>query len=153
MAQILNNEQQAKEFFLKEVNSSCSESVILYHNQRKTVLRILKEIAELTGRGFVEMDLSSEAANISSDIFENKIPKWLAPVFEKQNPQGYIVYFREFAIAPESIKNSVMNIILKKEVQVAKFPDNTFIILGVLDVEGVTGALSNIKSVIFYKQI
>ncbi len=150
----INSEQELKDFLINGLKNCCSEAVILFHNQRKTVLKILKEVAEKTGKDLIEKDLMEFPENkLNTHIFKDKIPDWLLPIFNKINPNGYILYLREFALAADNVKNDIMNMILKREIEGQKFPENTFIILGVLDVDGVAGSLSNVKSIIFYKKI
>ncbi len=154
MATILNSEQELKNFLINSLKTCCAETIILYHNQRKTVLKVLKEVAETTGKGFIEKDLTEFPENKLNDhIFRDKIPDWLLPIFENKNTNGYILYLREFALAADNVKNDIMNMILKKEIEDKKFPNNVLFILGVLDVEGITESLSNIKSAVFYKKI
>lgn len=150
-------EQEFVEYFSKmaeKCNITEAESVILYHNQRKTVSRLLKQVAEKFNMGFIEQDLTTlSEEKIGTSIFEDKVPKWLSPVFNEKDKKCFIIYMREFALANERIKNEAMNLLITKKIEGHKFPHNVIIILGVLDVDGITSGITNVDSVVFYKNI
>ena len=157
MAEKLNNEQEFLNYFNELAEKCCltePDSVIIYHNQRKTVLRLLKQVAEKYNMGFIEMDLTLlPEEKIGTSIFENKVPEWLSPVFDSKEKKSYVIYMREFALASDKVKVGAMNLLQRKQIEGFAFPNNTLIVLGVLDVDGVTSALTNVKSVVFYRQI
>ncbi len=157
MAKKLNNEQEFLNYFNELAEKCClteADSIIIYHNQRKTVSKLLKQVAEKYDMGLIEVDLSSlPDEKIGTSIFENKVPEWLTPVFNNKEKKSYIIYMREFALASDKVKVGVMNLLLKKQIEGFPFPNSTLIVLGVLDLDGVTSALTNVKSVVFYRQI
>ncbi|MCX8094492.1 MAG: hypothetical protein N3E50_10060 [Candidatus Goldbacteria bacterium] len=157
MAKKLNNEQEFLDFFDQLAEKCCltePDSIIIYHNQRKTVLKLLKQIAEKHNMGFIEQDLTLlTEEKIGTSIFENKVPEWLRPVFENKEKKSFIIYMREFAFASDRVKNDAMNLLQRKQIEGFPFPNNTLIVLGVVDVDGVTAALSNVQSVTFYRNI
>ncbi|MFP4466749.1 MAG: hypothetical protein ACLFP1_06840 [Candidatus Goldiibacteriota bacterium] len=151
MEKELKTETEAEEYFKRAAKKCTPRSVVLNHNQRKTVLRILKEAAEESGKKFIQKDLSVvEEERIGSTIFKDEIPVWLKDVF-KDKESGYVVYLREFHYASDRIKDDAMNIILNMEVEGEKFPPNTFIVLGVMDMDDMTEALSRVHIVKFFR--
>ena len=157
MSKKLNSEKEFLDFFSDLTERCCQtepDSVIIYHNQRKTVSRLLKQVAEKFNTGYIEQDLTLLAEErIGTSIFENKVPQWLAPIFTNKEKKNYIIYMREFALASDKIKNQAMNLLITKKIEGVPFPNNTLIVLGVLDVDGITSALANIQSVVFYRNI
>jgi len=114
-------------------------------------MKILKEAAEKAGRKFIEMDLSViQEEKIGTTIFEDEVPGWLKNAFENEKG-GYVVYLREFHFASDRVKNDAMNLMIDKGVGDKKFPPDTFVVLGVMDVDDMPSALSNVHTAKFYR--
>lgn len=154
MGHKLNSIEEAKDYFQRAAKTCKPGGIILYHNQRKTVLSILRETAQNAGKIFIEKDLTLLAnEKIGASVFENKIPKWIEEVFNPANKNGAIFYMREFHFASDGVKNDAMNLIINMEVEGHKFPANTLIVLGVLDADDMTAAINRAHSVMFYKEM
>jgi hypothetical protein len=152
MRTILNSEAEAKKFFEEILKKGSPEGVVLYHNQRKTVLSVLKEAAQAAGKCFVEKDLSLiHDGQVGGSRFEDKAPAWLKEIFSK-NMGGCVLYLREFHFAPEKVRTEIMNVMITRKIEEEKFPEGTVIILGVLDLDDVTGAMSGVESAVFYRE-
>jgi hypothetical protein len=82
---------------------------------------------------------------------EARPPCWLEDVMNSKNPNGYILYLREFHITDSKIQNEVMNILIKKEIEGYKFPENTLVVLGVRKEDETAEALSHTHIAKFYK--
>lgn len=154
MGHKLNSIAEAKEYFERAAKTCQPGSIILYHNQRKSVLSILKDAAEKAGKILVEKDLTLlENEKIGTSMFENKIPKWIEAVFDPANKKGTIFYMREFHYASDGVKNDAMNLIINMEIEGQKFPPNTLVILGVLDTDDMTASINRAHNVMFYREM
>ncbi len=151
---MLKSIEEAREYFNRAAKTCQPGSVILYHNQRKTVMSLLKEAAQASGKVLIEKDLTLLAnEKIGTSMFENKIPKWIEGVYNPANKNGTIFYMREFHYASDSVKNDAMNVIINMEVEGQKFPPNTLVILGVLDTDDMTASINKAHNVMFYREI
>lgn len=151
MSTTLKTEKQALDFFTELMNEEKPDEIILYHNQRKTVLEVLKKAAENSGRKFMEKDISGLGeSSLSTKMFEDNVPPWLADVFKKCDKCKHVVYFREYDHAPRAVQNEVHNLFVKRKIEDSVLPDNALLIIGVQDEDGV-GAISRAKTVKFYK--
>jgi hypothetical protein len=127
--------------------------IVLYHNQRKTVLEVLEKASKKTGRKLLEKDISMLPEDqIVTKKFEDNLPNWIEEVFKKCEKCAYTLYLREFHHAPKNVKHDVMNLMIKRELEGRKFPANTLIVLGVQDEDDVTNAIARARSVKFYRQ-
>lgn len=154
MSFVLRSEDEARQYFRRAAQTCSPGAIILFHNQRKTVLSVLKDASEKSGKIFIEQDLSVlPEGRIGSNRFENKLPEWLTPVMEAANKGGSLLYMREFHFSGPSVKAEAMNLILKREVEGVKLPDNTLIVLGLLDTDDEAAGLSGTHSVTFYRAI
>lgn len=153
MAYVLKTESEAVEYFERAARTCSPGTIILFHNQRKTILAVLREAALKAGRVFLEQDLSVLAGErIGTSRFENKVPDWLAPAFEHSDKKGTLIYLREFHFAADRVKDDAMNVILKKEVENIKLPENTLVVMGLLDMDDEASGLTGTHSVTFYRQ-
>jgi len=151
---ILKSEEEAKEYFRRAAQTCTPGAIILFHNQRKTVLSVLKNAAEKAGKRFIEQDLSVlPEGRIGSNRFENKLPEWLGPVMEASTKGGSLLYMREFHFSGPVVKTDAMNLILKREVEGVKLPDNTLIVLGLLDTDDEAAGLSGTHTATFYRTV
>jgi|GEM_PF-1817587 len=153
MAIILNSESEALKFFETEMKGEKDASYVLYHNQRKTVLEVLKKASAKTGRKMLEKDISDLPEDqVITKRMEDNLPGWLSEIYKKCEKCAYTIYLREFSHAPKKVQNEVMNLILKREIEGEPIPENTVIILGVQDEDDVTASLARKISVKFYRQ-
>jgi hypothetical protein len=60
---------------------------------------------------------------------------------------------REFHFASDKVKNDVLNMIINRSVEGSVFPDNTTVVLGVLDVDDISGSMNIKNSAVFLKQM
>ncbi|HDQ26171.1 MAG TPA: hypothetical protein ENN43_05430 [bacterium] len=154
MAHALKNEAEAGEYFTKAAKTCKPSGIVLYHNQRRTVISILKEAAEKNNRLFIEKDLSLlQEEGIGTSRFENRVPPWLEAVFSGENKNGSVIYLREFHLAVDRVKNDAMNLLINMQVEGLEFPQGTLVVLGVLDTDDVTSVIRKAHSVTFYRSV
>jgi hypothetical protein len=154
MAIVLKSEKEAREFFLRAIHTNNPCEIILYHNQRNTVHKILEDTGKETRYKLIDKDISdTNGGELGSLRLESVSPHWLKEVFENQDKVHYIVYMREFHMASDKVQDAVLNIIAKREIEGLKFPPNTMIILGVQDEDEIAGPLSGTHSVKFYRSV
>jgi hypothetical protein len=124
--------EEIKKFFLGacQVHDPCC--VILFHNQRQTVHRLLAETAAETGRTLIDQDLSVLPLNEFGCVkFDGTVSSWLSGAMKDVNGKGYIVYLREYHLSPVKIQSDILNALIEKSVEGVPFPKNTLIVLGV----------------------
>lgn len=154
MSVILKTREEAQAYFDGLVAKKEHESIVLYHNQRKAVLEILLQSAKKAGEKFIEKDLTTiEAEKVGTSVFENKVPNWLTGFFEASKEKGCVLYMREFHFASDKVKNDVLNMIINRSVEGSAFPENTTVVLGVLDVDDISGSMNIKNSAVFLKQM
>jgi hypothetical protein len=148
----LKSYDEAKEYFTRSMHTCEVSEVVLFHNQRDTVRKLMKEVAGKGGRKYVEKDLTTVSANELGGIkTDNKVPGWLKPALEDNPGRGVLLYLREFHQAPDNVKADVLNILIKKEVQSIKFPRQTLIVLGVQQDDDSADSISHTHTVRFFK--
>jgi hypothetical protein len=154
MENVVNTYEEAKQFFLDSCQRHNLGEVILFHNQRNTVAKLLHEVATECGRTLIDKDLTT--LNVNELHFYKteglSIPGWLKEVMERKNPHGYIIYLREFHLASDKVQDDVMNILIKKAVEGITFPDNTLIILGARQEDEAAESLSHTHVLKFYRE-
>jgi hypothetical protein len=148
----LKSYEEAKEYFTRAMHTCEISEVVLFHNQRDTVRKLLKETAQLGKRTYIEKDLSTisqtDLCGIKSD---NKVPGWMKPAMEAKEGKGVLVYLREFHAASDNIKDDVLNILIKKEVQSFKLPKHTLLVVGVQDQDEAASGISHTHTVRFFR--
>ncbi len=153
MSVILKTKEEAQAYFDEIIAKKEHHSVLLYHNQRKTVLEILSNAAKKAGEKFIEQDLTAiDAGKVGTSVFENKVPNWLKGFFEASKEKGCVLYLREFHFASDKIKNDVLNMMINKEVEGSKFPENTTVILGVLDTDDIAASINIENTAVFLRE-
>jgi hypothetical protein len=154
MAIVLKTEKEAREFFLRAIHTNNPCEIVLYHNQRNTVHKILEDTARETGYKLIDKDISeTNGGELGSLRLESVSPHWLKEVFDNEGKVHYIVYMREFHMATDKVQDAVLNVMTKREIEGTKFPAKTLIILGVQDEDEITRPLSGTHSVKFYRPV
>jgi hypothetical protein len=150
---IVKSYDEAKKFFLRACKTHDPGEIILFHDQRDTVNKLMLDIAEETGRTLIDKDLSTLERNELGCMKPGNCiaPAWLKDAMDGKSAGGYIVYLREFHLTNNNIQDDVMNILIRKEVQGVKFPRNTLIVLGVRKEDEATEALTHTHIIKFYK--
>jgi hypothetical protein len=141
-----------KTFFVKSCHTHNPCEVVLFHDQRDTVHKLMQEVASETGRNLIDKDLSTLMENeLGAMKLENTVPAWLGKAMENADGKGCIIYLREFHLSTQKVQNDVMNILIKKDVQGIKFPKNTLIVLGVHKQDDVANSLTHTHVINFFK--
>ena len=154
MALALKTEKEAREYFERALHTFQPGEIVLYHNQRRTVHSILKDAAVKNGHKLIEKDISAiDDSELSGAKIENKVPLWLKEVFDNCEKCKFLIYLREFHMATEKVKDSVLNLMAKREYEGVKLPENTLLVLGVLDVDDIVDPITNTHTVRFYREI
>lgn len=152
MSVILKDEVEAKKYFLKAMKTENPTEVIVYHNQRDTMKKILREACAEAGRVLIEKDLTTALENEFGALkFESTPPEWMKPVFEKSAGKGFVIWLREFHEAPHSVKDDVLNLLIKRNVEGWEFPAKTLLILGLFTADAGTEAISHTHTVRFFR--
>lgn len=148
----LKSYKAAKEYFTRAMKTCEINEIILIHNQRDTVRKLLKETAEENNRTLIEKDLSTvtdtEIAGIETD---NKVPEWMKPCMKSCDEKRFVLFLREFHQASPKVKDDVLNTLIKKEVQDFKLPKHTLIVVGIIDQDDEAEALGHTHTVRFFK--
>jgi hypothetical protein len=148
----LKSYEAAKEYFTRAMNTYEMSEIILFHNQRDTVRKLLKEAAVLGKRAYIEKDLSTiSPADLGGIANDNKIPVWMQPAMDAKEGCGVLIYLREFHAASDKIKDDVLNILVKKEVQSFKLPKHTLLVIGVETQDEAASGISHTHSVRFFR--
>ncbi|HRQ44165.1 MAG TPA: hypothetical protein PLB12_07440 [Candidatus Goldiibacteriota bacterium] len=154
MAIILKTEKEAREYFDRALHTFKPGEIMLFHNQRRTVHALLKDAASKNGHKFIEKDISAiDDSELGGVKIENKVPAWLKDVFDEVHKSKFLVYLREFHMATDKVKDEVLNLMAKREYEGVKIPDNTIIVLGVLDVDDIVDPISSTHTVRFYREV
>ena len=150
---VMKNTDDMKKYLLRACKTHDPGEVILFHDQRDTMHRLLQEVARETGRELIDKDLSTMTPNEIGGLKlkECKRPAWINNALEGKCPSGYILYLREFHLTDVATQADVMNILIRKEVRGIQFPKNTLIVLGVRKEDEATEALTHTHVVKFYK--
>ena len=144
--------EEIKKYFVGSCHTHNPCEVILFHDQRQTVHKLLEEVAQETGRTLIDKDLSTLQANELGCLNnENRAPSWLCKVLEDKEGKGYIIYLREYHLSPIKAQTDVLNLLIKKDVEGVQFPPNTLIILGVRKEDEAAEGLTHTHVVRFYK--
>jgi hypothetical protein len=152
MNENLNSYDEARQFFLNSIQHHNIGEVILFHDQRITVEKLMNEVAEECGRTLIDKDLSTLNVNELHAYKTDGIPPvWLKQAMDGVNPKGYIVYLREFHATSDRIQTDVLNIMIKKEIEGIPFPANTLIVLGVRKEDEAAECLTHTHVVKFYR--
>ncbi|MCE5300968.1 MAG: hypothetical protein LLG37_08895 [Spirochaetia bacterium] len=147
----LKSYEKALEFFTRAAKGSQPGEVILFHNQRHNVAKLMMESADVCGKKLIDKDLSTlENNELRCMKMDENIPCWVKPVFAKKSP-GFIVYLRDYHLASEKIQDEVLNILATREIQGKKFPPNVLLVLGVRKEDDVAEAITKTHVVTFYK--
>lgn len=148
----LKSYETAKEYFSRAMNTFETGEIILFHNQRDTVRKLLKEAADMGKRSYIEKDLSTISQEELGGIkTENRVPGWLKPALEAKEGCGVLIFLREFHAASGKIKDDVLNIMIKKEVQSFKLPRHTLLVVGVQEQDEAASGISHTHTVRFFK--
>jgi hypothetical protein len=148
----LKSYEAAREYFTRAMHTCDISEVILFHNQRDTVRKLLKEVSEAGKRIYIEKDLSTLDHNELGGIkSENRIPDWMKPAMCATKECSYLIFLREFHSAPEKVKDDVLNILIKKEVQSFKLPRHTLMVVGVLDQDEAASSVAHAHTVRFFR--
>jgi hypothetical protein len=148
----LKTYEAAKEYFTRAMHTCDTGEVILFHNQRDVVRKLLEESAALGKRTYIEKDLSTiSPAELGGIKTENRVPDWMRPALDAKDGSGVLIYLREFHAASDKIKSDVLNILIKKEVQSFKLPKHALIVVGVHDEDEAASAISHAHTVRFFK--
>jgi hypothetical protein len=146
------NEAEAKKYFIRACHTKQPGEIILFHDQRDTVAKVLMEVSKECGREFIDKDLTTiQHGELGCLRTGSKQPCWLEDIMTSKNPNGYILYLREFHLTGRGIQDEVMNILIRKEIEGVKFPENTLVVLGVRKEDEAAEALSHTHVVKFYK--
>ncbi len=150
---LMKSNEEMKKYFMRACTTHDPGDIILFHDQRDTVHKILVEVSNETGRKLIDKDLSTLEHNELGcmKMKDCKPPEWLKEAFEGKHPNGFIVYLREFHLSDNRVQDDVMNILIRKELQGVKFPKNTLIILGVRKEDDSAEALTHTHVVKFYR--
>jgi hypothetical protein len=152
MQMTFKNEPEAKKYFLRACHTKQPGEIILFHDQRETVAKVLKEVSAECGRILIDKDLTTlKHGELGCMKKPGAAPCWLEDVMNSKNPGGYILYLREFHLTGTGIQDEVMNILIRKEIEGYKFPDNTLVVLGVRKEDEAAEALSHTHVAKFYK--
>ena len=148
----LKSYEAAKEYFSRAMNTLEINEVILFHNQRDTVRKLLKETADMGRRTYIEKDLSTiSEADLAGIKTDNRIPGWMEPAMKAKEGCGVLIFLREFHNASDKIKDDVLNILIKREVQSFKLPRHTLIVVGVQEEDEAASALGHAHTVRFFR--
>lgn len=143
---------EIKRFFVGSCHVHNPCEIILFHDQRHTVHELLTDVAKETGRTLIDKDLSTLQANeLGAMRLDSNVPVWLEKAMQGRDGKGYIIYLREFHLSPVKVQTDVLNILIKKDVEGVKFPDNTLIVLGVRKEDETAEGLTHTHVVTFYK--
>ena len=97
MQPVFKSESEVKKYFLRACHTKQPGEVILFHDQRNTVDKVLKEVSTECGREFIDKDLTTlKHGELGCMKNESRPPCWLEDVMKSKNPNGYILYLREF---------------------------------------------------------
>ncbi len=144
--------EEIKNFFMTSCHTHNPCEVILFHDQRQTVHKLMEELASETNRVLIDKDLSTLQQNeLGAMKLESTVPAWLDRAMEGKNANGCIIYLREFHLSPQKIQDDVLNILIKKDIQGISFPKNTLIVLGVRKEDEAAEGLTHTHIVTFYK--
>jgi hypothetical protein len=142
---------EAEEYFTRAMHTCEPSEIVLFHNQRDTVRKLMKEAAKKGGRILIDKDLSTIPENDLGGIkTENKIPDWLKTAMEPGD-RGVLLFLREFHGASDKVKSDVLNILIKKEIQSFKFARKTLVVVGVLAEDAAAESITHTHTVRFYK--
>lgn len=146
------NYEDIKNFFLMACRTRNICEIILFHDQRQTVHKLLEEVTKETGRTLIDQDLSTLMPDEFSCMkFYNTAPAWLAKAMEDREGKGHIIYLREYHLSPQKVQNDVLNMMIRKCVDEASFPKNTLIVLGARKEDEAAEGLTHTHVVRFYK--
>ena len=144
--------EDVKKFFTGACHTHNPCEVILFHDQRHTVHKLLTEIAQETGRTLIDKDLSTLQANEFGTMkLESTVPSWLEKAMAGNDGKGYIIYLREYHLSPAKVQNDVLNVLIKKDIEGVQFPANTLIVLGARKEDEAAEGLSHTHVIRFYK--
>jgi|ERR1035437_2616894 hypothetical protein len=143
---------EVKKFFTDSCHLHNPCEVILFHDQRDTVNKMLAEVAQETGRKLIDKDLSTLLPNeLGSMTLDRTLPGWLSPVLKDKDGKGYIIYLREYHVAPLKVQTDVLNVLIKKNFEGVEFPKNTLIVVGARKEDEAAEGLTHTHVVKFYK--
>ncbi len=150
----LKSNEEAKKYFIETAGSPGVKKVLLHHNQRKSVLAVLKETAQEAGRFFVDKDMTTLTENeIAGMKIENEIPGWLKEAFERAEKEGAIILFREFHEASDKIKDDVLNLFIKNETEGVVIPGNTLLVIAMQEEDESAEGVSGVRTAEFFRKI
>ncbi len=154
MAVNLKSNEEAKKYFLEAAGSPGINKVLLHHNLRKSMLAVVKEAAEETGRFFVDKDLTTLTENEIAGIkVENKIPAWLKEAFECAEKEGSIILFREFSEASDKIRDDVLNLFIKNETEGFEISGNILLVIAMQEEDYSAEAAGGVSTATFFRKI
>lgn len=148
----LKSYDAAKEYFTRAMHTCDISEIILIHNQRDTVRKLIKETSEAGKRIYIEKDLSTMTPDELGGIKTgDRIPDWLKPAMKANEERRFTIFLREFHAASGSVKDDVLNLLIRKCVKSFCLPKHTLIVVGVLEQDEAAEAVGHTHTVRFMK--